>query len=149
MRRGFIVDCALAREAISALADGEEPPIAEAVADSHLARCEACRRFQSRIRSLTRETSVAVLPPIADRTSEIVALLTTLDHAQTACAAKGRPRGDRRSGSWGRATQWVASVVPLGVAVPSLALGLFSHTHVVASHVLTPCTMLLVHHVAR
>ena len=152
MRPNPIVGCDLVREAISAMCDGEAPPIPETAAGTHLAGCQGCRAFQAEVMALARQMSLTVLPPIPDRTSEIIASLgiwetaQTAQTAQTAHAARARRSRDRRRISWGRASQWAASVVPLGLAVPALALGVFGHPHIVPSHVLTPCTMFLAHH---
>ena len=139
----LIIGCQAAREAISALVDGESPPVSEAVTKTHLANCPGCRQFQANVVSLRRHMSVRVLAPIPDRTTEILASLALPSHPM---GARARPWAYRRRIPWMRATQWAAGVLPLGIAVPALALGAFTHTDLIGSHVLSPCTSFLVHH---
>lgn len=48
------MDCYEAREAISALIDGEDPGAAPEEVDAHLASCAGCRSWQERAHTLTR-----------------------------------------------------------------------------------------------
>jgi predicted anti-sigma-YlaC factor YlaD len=48
------MDCYEAREAISALIDGEDPGVAAEEVDAHLASCAGCRSWQERAHALTR-----------------------------------------------------------------------------------------------
>lgn len=140
--------CRLAREAISAIADGEVPPISQAATEAHLAGCQGCTDFQAKVSLLNRRLSVCLLPPIPDRTGEIIALLET-DRTHLAQTNKRRSRRDELCRSLRRSSRWAATVVPIGLAVPALVLGTFSHPHIVASHVVAPCTMFLAHHAGQ
>jgi anti-sigma factor RsiW len=147
-RASPLISCQLAREAISALVDSEDPPVSEAIASAHISQCHRCQEFRTSVVTLTREMRVRAFEVAPHDAGEI---LERLDHRDK--VAKPRHGGvrlwaERRRFSWARATQWAAGVVPLGVAVPALALGVFAHIHVVPSHVLTPCTIGL-HHVPR
>jgi len=140
-----IISCREVREAISALVDGEESSLPEPLTSAHLAECRECRTFQADIRSLTREIRVRALRPIPSHTAEMLASLG-LPSLQNAVEETGqRPRSRRRQYSWLRATQWVAGLAPLCLALPALAFGAFDHIHLVGSHVLTPCTFALPH----
>jgi anti-sigma factor RsiW len=143
-RSGAIVPCRLAREAISALADGEEPPVPEAITSAHLEGCDGCRQFQERVESLRRQMRVHVFVPVQGETA-VLTMLGCAEPAPATRSARARWCGPLRQVSWLRASQWAAGVVPLGVAVPALALGMF-HIHIVPSHVPTPCTLSLGHH---
>jgi predicted anti-sigma-YlaC factor YlaD len=146
-----IIRCDVAREAISALADDEEPPVAEAITAAHLSECEGCREFQASVVSLTRQMRLRVHAPTASRATEVLAALGCTDPASASASDEYEVLrwADRRRLSWVRATQWAAGVLPLGFAVPALALGVFVHIHIVPSHVLTPCTMSLIHQARR
>ncbi len=140
-----IVACSVAREAISALVDGEELPVPESVAKTHLSQCKPCSEFQARVVSLTRELSVRVVPPDGDCTS----VLTSFGLSRETLSERGAPepsRALRLRSSFVRATQWTAGVAPLVVAVPALALGVFAHTHIAPTHQLAPCMMSLARH---
>jgi predicted anti-sigma-YlaC factor YlaD len=148
-RSSSIIPCTLAREAISALADGEDPPVAEDIAVAHIAKCGECATFRANVVSLTRQMRVRVHTPAPSREAKILAMLGCNDAAPPIYESRWRRWGDRRRLSWVRAAQWAAGLVPLGVAVPALAIGVFAHVHIVPSHVLTPCTVALVHHAGR
>jgi anti-sigma factor RsiW len=145
-RPSAVIGCVAAHEAISSLVDGEWPPIAEAVTRDHLAGCPECREFEAKVISLRRQMSVRALAPAPDRTTEILASLGLADHTIAPQRAGTRLRGYPARDLWLRATQWGAGLVPLLIAVPALALGAFTHPHLVGSHVLTPCTSYLLHH---
>ncbi|HLN05486.1 MAG TPA: zf-HC2 domain-containing protein [Acidimicrobiales bacterium] len=144
-----VIGCHVAREAISALVDGEEPLVPRSVTSGHLARCQACREFQAGVATLRRQMSVRALAPSPDRASEVLTLLGFGGQAPTANETRARPWAHRRHIAWIRASQWAVGAVPLGVAVPALALGVFAHPHIVPPHVLSPCTMGLAHHFRR
>lgn len=141
-----LISCQLAREAISALVDRETPPISEEIVTGHLAQCQACQAFRRSVVSLTREIRVRAFDPVPNDAGEILELLGYSGQALTPRCGRAHSRAERRRFSWARASQWAAGIVPLGLAVPALALGVFAHIHIVPSHVLTPCTIGL-HHV--
>ncbi|HUZ20636.1 MAG TPA: zf-HC2 domain-containing protein [Acidimicrobiales bacterium] len=140
--------CELVREALSARLDGEEAPANDAEVDEHLGRCRSCRDFEARLAAITRRIRLHALGPIPDLTAELVApatraLVATVP-GEAARAGRSRYRGSVR---WALVARWAAAIVPLGLTLPPLALGAFTHVHVVPSHVPTPCTFtLLVHH---
>jgi len=141
--------CELVLEALSARLDGEAAPVTDAEVDEHLGGCPSCRAFEARLPAITRRIRMHALGPIPDLTGELVGPAAGALDAVTA-AAGGRRWGRwpaRGPVQWAFVAQWAAAVVPLGIALPALALGAFTHVHVVPSHVPTPCTLtLLVHH---
>jgi anti-sigma factor RsiW len=141
-----LIRCHLAREAISALVDGEEPPVSEAITSAHLAQCRLCGEFQASVLSLTRQIRVRALAPAPGNAGEILELLGYTNEAPAPRHGWVRPWAERYRFSLVRASQWAAGIVPLGLALPALALGAFAHIHVVPSHVPSPCTMALHHH---
>jgi RNA polymerase sigma-70 factor (ECF subfamily) len=140
-----LLRCQLAREAISALVDGEDPPVSEMIISAHLAQCPRCRQFRTGVVSLRRQVCVRVFAPTASSPGEILELLGYSDAAPVDSRGRARRWAQTHRFSWVRATQWAAGVVPLGVALPALALGAFAHIHIVPSHVPSPCTMSLHH----
>jgi len=145
-RLDTVLPCDLAREAISALSDGEEPPVPELVLDAHVVQCERCRGFRSGVASLSRQMRVRAYIAAPDCATEILDALGCSEDT-TSFDRECWPRRDHRGPrSLVRATQWAAAIVPLGVAAPALALGAFAHLHYPPSHVPTPCTVSLVTH---
>ena len=142
-RPSTIIGCQAAHEAISALSDGESPPISEALMKAHLAQCQNCGEFQEKVVSLRRQMSIRVLAPVPDRTSEILVALGFPDRPVEIRAPSSTPR---RRVFLIRTTQWASGVIPLGIAGSALALGAFANPHLLGSHVLTPCTQFLAHH---
>jgi anti-sigma factor RsiW len=150
VRSSAVIACATAHEAISSLVDGEISPITDEATRAHLASCRDCQEFEAGVVSLRRQMSVRVLAPRPDRTTEILALLGFPSHPSQVDAPRARLKGYPERVFWVRATQWAAGLAPLVIAVPALALGAFTHLHLVGSHVLTPCTSYLVrHHLGR
>jgi hypothetical protein len=145
---GVIVPCHVAREAISAFADGEESPVSEAMISAHLIGCDGCRAFREGVVSLRREMRVHGVVPEQRRQAEAL-VSRGLVGPEPAWRVSRAPRWVAfRQVSWLRASQWAAGALPLGVAVPALVLGVF-HVHIVPSHISTPCTVSLVHHARR
>lgn len=143
-----LTSCLLAREAISALVDGEEPPIAETIATSHIAQCAGCQAFRTSVVSLAREMRVRAFDPAPHHVADVLERLGCTDQVQEPRLDRTHFSPQRRRRSWARASQWAIGIAPVGFAVPALALGVFAHIHVAPSHVLTPCTLGL-HHVFR
>lgn len=139
--------CEDVRESISARFDGERPPVMEDVTAAHIAGCPVCQAFQESLAPLTRQIRLR-----ASRSApEGLARLLTLPGSGDRGALTGPVRRRLRSlsvSSWLRAAQWAGAVVPAGIAIPALVLGVFGHLHIVPSHVLTPCTVSLtmIHH---
>lgn len=107
------VECAKAREAISALLDGESAGIERALLGEHLAGCAACRGWQEDAHELTRRTRLAPAdePPVPSR--------QLLAAAAEACDGRRRWRSlpGTRAGLAG-----VAAAQAM-FAVPDLVLG--------------------------
>lgn len=57
------MDCIAAREAISALLDGERPGVGDAWLESHLATCAACRDWREQAHEVTRRARLAEAAP--------------------------------------------------------------------------------------
>ena len=143
-RPGAAISCALAREAISAFIDGEDSPVAETVTTIHIARCRECREFRDDAILLTRRMRARALGIVPPRPPELLRHLEQLDRRDPVPVER-RPWAGLSRFSWSRATQWAVGAVPLGLALPALLLGAFTHVHIVPSHVLSPCTMWLHH----
>jgi predicted anti-sigma-YlaC factor YlaD len=111
------MECYQAREAISAMIDGEDPGLPRADVNAHLARCADCASWQQRAHALTRRARLG--GPSLDR-----------DLAPAVLAASPRlpaGRGDR----WRRAGLLVVAVAQLAITVPLLILG---HDHGAGPH---------------
>jgi predicted anti-sigma-YlaC factor YlaD len=145
VERHRITPCALVREALSARADGEEPGLAGQVVDAHLAKCASCGLFSTRLVPLSRGTRVRALLPAPDLSAQILASLGPAGRVGTVRAALDRARAGLRRPRWARAGEWLTALVPLAVALPLLAVGVFAGHHGAPSHVLTPCTAALIH----
>lgn len=116
--------CGVVREAISALLDGELPPLREEEVEGHIATCPPCAAHRRHLRALARATrlrSVTEVPSVA------------LSVLETTAAP-----------SWRRALSWCVALAAVGAALPALGLGAFSHVHLAPTHLLTPCTHALV-----
>lgn len=130
----MIGSCELVHEALSARLDDEEPPVERELVDAHLAACASCREFAASLTLLNRRLRVHLVEQAPDLVAPILAAHDRVE---------GRSRRRRLVPShldWRSATRWVAAAVPLGVAVPAIALGAFTHPHVVPSHAQSPCT---------
>jgi predicted anti-sigma-YlaC factor YlaD len=143
-----LTSCLLAREAISALIDGEEPPLSEAITAAHIARCAGCEAFRTGVLSLAREMRVRAFDPAPDGPGDVLERLGCADRVREPTLDRTHFSAQKCRRSWARASGWAIGIAPVGFAVPALALGVFAHIHVVPSHVLTPCTLGL-HHVSR
>ncbi len=80
------MDCATAREAISATLDGEDPGVDPAALDEHVTRCAACLAWQDEAAAVTRLVRLepaAASPDVAGR---------VLDHAPARPARHDWPR---------------------------------------------------------
>ena len=106
------MSCTHIRHALSARLDGEDPGVDDAVIETHLDTCAACRDFAASAAQLHRSTRVASAPPMPDLTPAILAAI-----GDDAVA----PSDDTRL-----ALRWILAVlalVQIGVAVPALLLG--------------------------
>ena len=106
------MSCTHIRHALSARLDGEDPGVDDAVIETHLDTCTACRDFAAAAASLHRSTRVAPAPAMPDLTPAILAAI-----GDDAAA----PVSDSKL-----ALRWILAVlalVQIGVAVPALLLG--------------------------
>ena len=105
------MDCERYRLAISARLDGEDPELAAATLDRHLAGCSACRRWEAEATALTRAARLASADPIPDLTPAIL-------------AAIGEERAAERARHWDPASLRVAlgslAIVQLFFSAPAL-----------------------------
>jgi len=104
------MDCETAREAISALLDGEPPGLDPSLIDEHLAACPECRRWRERAHEITRRTRLAAAGPVP-APSEV--LLRAL--APAAPGVDGLPPA--------RAGLAATGLVQLVATAPALVLG--------------------------
>jgi predicted anti-sigma-YlaC factor YlaD len=103
------MDCGRWRDAISARADGEDPGVAEATLDAHLAACPECRAFHRDLAAMTPPFRLQVPPPMPDLSRRVVKRNALLD----------------RASRWGmvRGLLGVVAVEIAVLALPSLVLG--------------------------
>ena len=112
------MECDLAREAISARIDGEDPGLPDDVLDVHLAGCAACQSWQQRAYGVTRRTRLGG---------------SFLDHdlsPQVLAAFPPAARGLRRL-LVQRAGLAALAVAQLAITVPLL---IFGHDHDAGAH---------------
>jgi predicted anti-sigma-YlaC factor YlaD len=104
------MECERAREAISALIDGEDPGVPDGALDAHLAGCAACRGWQQRAHVLTRRARLGG---------------SFLDHdlAGQVLAAVPVAPARRRLRLGLRAALLVVAAAQLAITVPLLVLG--------------------------
>lgn len=77
------VDCSRWRDAISALADGEQADIDERLVTAHLARCPACQSYQETIQSspaIPRVSEPAGMPDLSKTISKLNAAADRAAH---------------------------------------------------------------------
>jgi predicted anti-sigma-YlaC factor YlaD len=101
--------CTRWREAISAIADGEEPGIDARLVQTHVDRCPGCRAYRDEIDALRRPARVRPAPMMPDLSRRVVKLNAIAD----------------RASAWGVARLLLA-VVAIEIAVlslPALVLG--------------------------
>lgn len=119
--------CQPCREALSARLDGEDPGVADALVDRHLAGCAACRAYGESSRSVRRAFAVRPADPVPDLTGPILA--AALARSTVPGAAQGASRlvpgpPNRSTGShWSRWALLAVALIQLAVAVPSMVLG--------------------------
>jgi len=116
------MDCATAREAISAVIDGEDPETDLSAVDAHLTGCADCHRWRDAAHEVTRRARVTVVA-------------TGLPRSREVAAAVGVPGGGRWRGRMvvlARLGLVVVAAGQLALTVPSL---LFGHDHSAPVHV--------------
>lgn len=80
-RHNGVVRCEHWFEAISALADGEDPGVDEHLVEAHLAGCAACRAYSEQFERLRRVARVESARPMADLSGRIVKAAALADRA--------------------------------------------------------------------
>ncbi len=116
-----MLTCEQAREATSALLDGEDPAVHPAELSGHLTACRACRRWRAAAHEVTRRARVASAPQVPDRTDDIVTSVTS--------SGGGQPS---RNHWWWRGGLALVAAAQFAATVPVL---LFGHDHVAPMHV--------------
>jgi predicted anti-sigma-YlaC factor YlaD len=125
------VDCERAREAISALVDGEDPGVLRAALDAHVDRCPACRAWHDDVTALARTTRVAPADPVPDLTAAIMAgappnpaavSVSTGRHGEPKSPKAARAAGGVRARHARLALTFVG-FFQLGLALPALLFG--------------------------
>lgn len=120
------MDCERAREAISALVDGEDPGVLRAAVDAHVDRCPGCRAWHEDVTGLARATRVAPADPVPDLTDTILASANprALSASSPAQSTGYWPKVRRRSAArHARLALTFVGLFQLGLAVPALLFG--------------------------
>lgn len=104
--------CEPFRDALSARLDGEDPGMAPARLDEHLAGCPACRSWQEDAAEVTRRARLVPAPQVPDVTASVLAALP-------AARPVRRPAGDVVL----RLALLLVGAGQLAVAVPALTRG--------------------------
>jgi predicted anti-sigma-YlaC factor YlaD len=107
------MECEAAREAISALLDGEHPGVERSALDAHLASCAACRFWREEAHALTRRARLASATAVP---SAGASLMVTLREAE-------RRRRWWRSLALTRGGLALVAVGQLVVTIPPLLFG--------------------------
>jgi predicted anti-sigma-YlaC factor YlaD len=107
-----VVDCDRCRAAISAELDGEDPGLARATVDTHVATCAGCRAFAAGAAQLHRGVRISPAEPVPDLSDSIL----------RAIGPPAREPADERTLMLRICLAFVA-VIQLGMAVPALVLG--------------------------
>jgi predicted anti-sigma-YlaC factor YlaD len=107
------IDCATAREALSAALDGEQAAQSLLVVNEHVAGCVGCQGWQEAAHRLTRATRLAPARAMADDTARIL----------EAVIADRKVRRVARGRQLVRAGLAVAALGQLVIIIPALLLG--------------------------
>jgi predicted anti-sigma-YlaC factor YlaD len=96
-------------DAVSAMADGEDPGIDPRLVDAHLARCASCRSFRADVEAMRRPLRVGPAPAVPDLSRRVV---------------KRNAIADRAS-AWGavRILLAVVAIQIVALSIPALVLG--------------------------
>jgi predicted anti-sigma-YlaC factor YlaD len=119
------MDCTLARTALSAQLDGEDPGLPAGALDAHLAACGACWSWHAQASALHSRVRVAPAPAVPDLSGAVLAAIGTEPVPRPGRRAPGRTDvvgaapGDRGL----RLALAVVALVQIGVALPALLLG--------------------------
>jgi len=109
------MECENYRLGISARLDGEDAGVDDAALAWHLAKCEACRRFEAEAISLTRTVRVAAAEPVPDLAPAIMAAI----HEERTAASR-KPLFDPQALRGGLIA---LAVVQMLLALPVLLFG--------------------------
>jgi predicted anti-sigma-YlaC factor YlaD len=82
------VNCEQWLEAVSALADGEDPGVEPELVAGHLARCSACRELETQFGHLRRQTLVGQVETMPDLSGRVVKAATLVDRAARRLAVR-------------------------------------------------------------
>jgi predicted anti-sigma-YlaC factor YlaD len=142
------ITCSTAREALSALLDGESIPLSRSIVDGHVAECRDCSAYSRELAAMTGRLRVRHLEAVPDLSASIVA---ALDETRPIDTTLGRRllRRARHVSCWAAGARWSIPVISLAVALPAIAFGGVGHLVVVPSHHLSPCVQVLTHHAAH
>jgi len=116
------VDCETARDAISALLDGEPPGVERSALDAHLAGCPSCRSWREQAHALTRRVRLASASPVPSPSASLM-------HALRAAERRRR---------WWRSlalTRGALALVAVGQLVVTIPPLLFGTDHEAPMHV--------------
>ncbi|HMK12203.1 MAG TPA: copper chaperone PCu(A)C [Acidimicrobiales bacterium] len=75
------MECTACREVLSAALDHEADAAELALASSHVAECDACRAYRSRLEALHRRVRLRPGEPVPDRTAAILAAVAQPERA--------------------------------------------------------------------
>ncbi len=116
------MDCATAREAISAMADAEDPGADSGDVAAHLAQCAACRAWRDAAHEVTRRARLEVAQPVPARAREVAA------------AVRARTWVPRRArlATLARAGLLAIAIGQLAYTIPCLVFG---HDHSAPQHI--------------
>lgn len=118
------MDCVSAREAISALLDGEHPGVRGSRLDSHLAACAACRAWREQAHEVTRRVRLAEAVPAPAPNPSLLETMRALD----------------RRGSWWRALSLtriglvLVGLAQLTLSLPGLLTGSYREAPIHVAH---------------
>jgi predicted anti-sigma-YlaC factor YlaD len=107
------MDCDVAREAISALIDGEPPPVGRPELDAHLAGCGGCRAWREGAHDVTRRSRLAGALPSPGPDAA----------ARSAAAARDAAPAWRREAVLMRASLVIVAAIQCVTTLPALVLG--------------------------
>ncbi|HXY94932.1 MAG TPA: zf-HC2 domain-containing protein [Acidimicrobiia bacterium] len=112
--------CTHIRHAISARLDGEDPGIDDAVVDTHVATCAACRGFVASATRLHRATRLGAAPDVPDLTPAILAAIGDAGQSPAPAPPDSAVPETQLALRWVLAT---IAIVQIAVAVPALVFG--------------------------
>jgi predicted anti-sigma-YlaC factor YlaD len=109
----LVVNCDIAREAISALLDGEVTRVHLRVLDDHLAACAECRRWQALAHEVTRNVRLEPARPVTVRSDVLVGSVL----------ARSRPPRRPTPLTWARVALVAVAVAQAAITAPLLIYG--------------------------